>query len=282
MLGASSDPLMAPRAPAFGSTIRDPTWGSGEDDAGAMLQELISEYGYWAVFVGTFFEGETILVLGGVAAKLGYLDYWTVVLAAFVGSTLGDQLWYFLGYRYGHWVLVRLPGWRAPMDRAFRLLNKYDTWFILSFRFIYGIRTVSSVVIGMAKVPPRRFIPLNIVAAAIWASVVAYLGYAFGHAIELFLEEFHQYANYVLGGLIGIAILVWIVHTIRRSRQSRAVVVEENPGGPPAFHHIDAAATERKPDSAPEAAAPARREPAGSQVSTGVSARAPHSAQEPS
>lgn len=247
------------------------------------MQELISEYGYWAVFVGTFFEGETILVLGGVAAKLGYLDYWTVVLAAFIGSTLGDQLWYYLGYRYGHWVLVRFPGWRAPMERAFRLLNKYDTWFILSFRFIYGIRTVSSVVIGMAKVPPRRFIPLNIIAAAIWAPVVAYLGYAFGHAIELFLEEFHQYANYVLGGLIGLAVLVWIVHTIHRSRKSREVVVEEKPDGLPEFHHIHVDESDKSMDPTSEPAAPARREPAAvSQVSTGVSARAPHSAQEPS
>lgn len=248
---------------------------------GAPMKELIAEYGYWAIFVGTFFEGETILVLGGVAAKLGYLEIEWVIVAAFVGSTLGDQLWYFLGYRYGHWVLSRFKSWAGPMERAFRLLNKYDTTFILSFRFIYGVRTVSSVVIGMAKVPPQRFIPLNIIAAAIWAVVVAYLGFSLGHAFELFMEELHTYGEYILGGLIGVGALVWLWHTFRRKKASRDIVVEEHPGAPPEFRHVPHPDDDPPPPPGTEGGAKPV-EPAEAQTSTGVSRRPPHSVQDPS
>jgi membrane protein DedA with SNARE-associated domain len=245
------------------------------------MQKLISEYGYLAIFVGTFFEGETILVLAGVAAQLGYLDIQWVIVSAFFGSTLGDQVWYYLGYRYGHWVLNRFKGWRGPMERAFALLNKYDTTFILSFRFIYGVRTVSSVVIGMAKVPPQRFIPLNVLAAFIWAVAVAYLGYSLGHAFELFLDEFHTYAEYVLGSLIGVCVVIWIAHTIIRSRQSRGIVVEEHPGGLPEFRHVPTADEPGRDDGPPDG--PDKPvETVGAQTSTGVSRRPPHSVHDPS
>src|SRR5215472_18090019 len=107
------------------------------------MDELVSQYGYLAVFIGTFFEGETILVLGALAAHRGYLDLPFVVLCGFSGSLIGDQLWFYLARRYGKRFLERRPSWRHRTDRALALLDKYDTLFILSFRFLYGLRTVS-------------------------------------------------------------------------------------------------------------------------------------------
>ena len=64
------------------------------------LESAIHSYGYWAILVGTFLEGETVLVLGGLAAFQGFLSLPGVILAAFVGSMCGDQLFFFLGRRY--------------------------------------------------------------------------------------------------------------------------------------------------------------------------------------
>ena len=46
------------------------------------LPGLIESYGYLAVFVGAFLEGETILALAGLAAYRGYMDFKLVVLVA--------------------------------------------------------------------------------------------------------------------------------------------------------------------------------------------------------
>ena len=58
------------------------------------LQSIIENYGYAAIFIGTFLEGETILILAGLAAHQGYLVLTWVILAAFLGSLCGDQLFF--------------------------------------------------------------------------------------------------------------------------------------------------------------------------------------------
>ncbi len=61
------------------------------------FNNFLHDFGYFALFLGTFFEGETILVLAGFLAFRGYMDINLVVVVAFFGSYAGDQLWYFMG-----------------------------------------------------------------------------------------------------------------------------------------------------------------------------------------
>ena len=79
-----------------------------------MLQQFLQEFGYFALFLGTFFEGETILVLAGFLAFRGYMDINLVVVVAFFGSYAGDQLWYFLGRKHGRKLLARVSEDLAP------------------------------------------------------------------------------------------------------------------------------------------------------------------------
>ena len=64
------------------------------------LQSIIENYGYAAILIGTFLEGETILVLAGLAAHQGCLVLTWVILAAFMGSLCGDQLFFYLGRKH--------------------------------------------------------------------------------------------------------------------------------------------------------------------------------------
>jgi membrane protein DedA with SNARE-associated domain len=186
-----------------------------------MLESLIDTYGYLAVLVGTFLEGETVLVLGGFAANRGYLALPWVIMAAFIGTLCGDQLFFFLGRKHSQRVLARHPSWKARADRAQRLLERFRTPLILVFRFMYGLRTVIPFAIGMSKVPTREFIALNIVSALIWAAIVGAGGYLFGHALELMLGNIKHYELEVLGAIAVIGALVWIVYFfLRRMRRS--------------------------------------------------------------
>ena len=73
------------------------------------LESLVDAYGYVAVLVGTFLEGETILILGGFAAHRGYMALPWVILAAFIGSLCGDQLFFFLGRWHSQAILSKRP-----------------------------------------------------------------------------------------------------------------------------------------------------------------------------
>ncbi len=106
------------------------------------VQSLVTQYGvliYAVIFVWTFLEGETFVIFAGAAAAQDTLNIWVLLLTAWFGSFSGDQMWFWIGRRYGSALLEKRPKWRAGVDGALDLLKRYDTWFILSFRFIYGV-----------------------------------------------------------------------------------------------------------------------------------------------
>ena len=126
------------------------------------LVQLISQYGYLAVFVGALLEGEAILVLAGFAAQQGHLSLAWVLAIAFVGGTLGDQIFFWLGKRWGGGLLRRIPGARESTLRVSRLLQRYDAWLVFGIRFMYGLRIAGPIAMGALGVAPRRFAIFNV------------------------------------------------------------------------------------------------------------------------
>ena len=175
------------------------------------LQHFLETYGYIAVFIGTFLEGEAILVLGGLAAKMGHLDLKNVILTAMLGTTLGDQLYFFIGRRYGKAILKRHPNWQTKADRLDRLLNKWDIVLVLSFRFMYGLRTVASFAFGMSSIPTKKFIFLNILGALLWSTVIGSAGYLIGHGLELLLDDLHHHQLLVFASFLLVFASIWVV-----------------------------------------------------------------------
>ena len=95
------------------------------------------------------------------------------------------------------------------------MLKKYDIWFILTFRFLYGVRNVTPPALALAGVPHRRFAILNFFAAGIWAVSFAGAGYLFGQAFKSVLDDAHKYFGYVLLGMFTLAVAWGLYHTIR-------------------------------------------------------------------
>jgi membrane protein DedA with SNARE-associated domain len=176
------------------------------------LETLLKAYGYWAVLIGTFAEGETVLVLGGFAAHRGYLALPWVILAAFVGSLMGDQLFFYLGRKHTQWVLARRPLWKARIDRAHQLMERFRTLLILGFRFMYGLRTIIPFLLGMSSVSTKKFIILDVIAAFVWAVAVGTGGYLFGNILEIILGDIKHYELPILGAMAIIGLLLWAVH----------------------------------------------------------------------
>lgn len=180
------------------------------------LSELITDYGYPVILIGTFLEGETILVIGGFAAHLGYLRLPWVILAAFAGTVGGDQLFYFLGRRHGEWLLTRRPRWKPRVERIKPLVGRYRIPIILLFRFFYGVRTVTPFALGMQGVPVGLFLPLNLIGAVLWALCFGMTGYLFGHALELILGDLRLVEEWILLVLALGGAGVWLAHRLRQ------------------------------------------------------------------
>jgi membrane protein DedA with SNARE-associated domain len=184
------------------------------------ISSLIQQYGYIVILAGSFLEGETVLVLGGLAAHLGYLELPWVILCAFAGSTFGDQLYFFLGRYNGQQLLAKHPKWQSKVERVLELLHRHQNLVILSCRFLYGLRIVTPFALGMSRVGVLRFVGLNLLGAAIWATTIATLGYLFGHALEAILGEIKRYEHVVMLAVVAIGLGLWL-RSVWRGRRGR-------------------------------------------------------------
>lgn len=149
-----------------------------------VIADFVRDWGYLAVLCGSIFEGEIILITASALAACGYLSIYKVFLTAFITTSITDQILFFLGYKLGtDWAIKRFPKIEKLRDRVFSMLHRMDIFFIFAFRFIYGIRTVSPLIIGSAKIKPIRFIIFNIFSGMCWAFVCCFLGYTIADVV---------------------------------------------------------------------------------------------------
>lgn len=175
------------------------------------IESYIIHYGYIVILLMTFFGGEEFLMLAGFLAHRGYLTFSLIVLSGFTGSLVADQLYFFLGRKKGLAFLNKHPSWKIRADRIRKLLQQHQNLVILLFRFVYGIRAVTPVLIGVSNVSSFKFLVLNAVGALTWAIALTSLGYFFGHTAELLLDDVKKYEFVIIGIIILVGLVVWIL-----------------------------------------------------------------------
>ena len=183
------------------------------------LPGLINTYGYLAVMVGAFLEGETILALAGLAAFHGYLDFYTVVAIALVAGFAGDQFFFFLGRRHGTRILARFPHAQDHALAFDAMLARWHAPLIVAVRFMYGFRIVGPILLGMGRVSSLKFVVYNFVGALIWAPLIASIGYFFGSLVEVVLGDVEDFEIWLFVALAA-ACAVGVVLGRLRSRRA--------------------------------------------------------------
>ncbi|MFD0684426.1 DedA family protein [Actinomadura fibrosa] len=130
---------------------------------------------------------ETLVVTAGVFAAHGRPFLVLVIAAAAVGAFCGDHVSYGIGRLAGD----RLERWlrpgtrrRAAYDQAGRILAKRGGLVLIIARYIPGGRTAATLVMGAVEHPLRSFSAYDAVAAVLWASYSALIGYLGGAAFQ--------------------------------------------------------------------------------------------------
>lgn len=177
---------------------------------------FIGPLGYVAVFLGTMLEGESVLALAGLAAQHGYLMFPAVVVVAVIGAFLGDQVFFFIGRRYGNRVLARFPSLAARAPRIQALLRRWDVLAVVLVRFLYGMRVAGPIVIGSSGIPAWRLALFNFIGALIWAPLVAGIGYFAGQALETWVGRLHHVGIIALMVVALAGVAAWLVVQSRK------------------------------------------------------------------
>lgn len=165
---------------------------------------LIANYGLLAIFLGAGIEGETMVMLGGVFAHRHLVGYWSAALAASAGSFAADQLLFFAGRYARHYRPIQKLIEQPTFVRVTQLLERHPTGFIFAFRFLYGLRVLSPIAIGMSSIPTAMFVVLNAAAALIWGPLFTGIGYLFGQGIEQAFGHLslHRHMFIALGAIV--------------------------------------------------------------------------------
>ena len=182
------------------------------------ISALLHTHIYTAIVLGSLVEGETTVVLAGFAAHQGYAPWWAVTLLAAVINFAWDQSLFALGRWRGDWVLSKAPRLRDGVQRLSLLIHRHRRWAVFGVRFMYGLRTAGPIALGLARVPWPDFIVFNAFGAAVWATVFAGLGYAFGNAIARVIGVAAHYEALAVLAILLLGIVAFGAHRWRRSR----------------------------------------------------------------
>jgi membrane protein DedA with SNARE-associated domain len=155
------------------------------------FEHFLSDYGALALFVTVTLEalgaplpGESAIIAASAAAAAGKLSITWVVLAAFVGSVIGDNIGYLIGRKLGRPVILR-HGARfgvtdAALARAEDIVRRRGPFIVVIARFIVLLRQLNGLVAGTTKMPWPRFLAANMVGAALWVGLWTTLAYKLG------------------------------------------------------------------------------------------------------
>jgi membrane protein DedA with SNARE-associated domain len=183
---------------------------------------LIAQHGYLFAFVGTLFEGEMVLVLGGIAAHGHLLHFGPLLLVGAAGGFLGDQIYFFVGRRWGLRLVTRFAALHKAADRVTAMVDRHPALTVIGVRFLYGLRTAGPLAIGMSKVHWLTFAVANAIGACVWSVTWVVLGSAAGEAMQRVLGRMQRIEHWVLAAALIVALGAWIAHRIREAARARA------------------------------------------------------------
>ena len=195
------------------------------------LQRIIGDYGYWAVALGILLEdfglptpGETLLITGAILASAGALNIYVLLLLAWLGAVIGDNIGYLIGRTGGHRLMVRY-GTRfgvtdARLKQVEAFFDRYGAWVIVFARFVLVLRQFNGIVAGTLDMHWLRFLILNAIGAALWVAFWGILSFWLGKGILVYVHELHLLAP-LFAALAAIVVVAGGVYLWWRYRRRR-------------------------------------------------------------
>ena len=194
----------------------------------SFIIQLIKTYGYPVIGIGIFLEcmgvpfpGETVLVLGGVAASMGHMNLAAVIIIAASAAILGDNMGYFIGNKFGRKIIKifeKVPFFHYKhVDQAEKFFKTHGNKTVFIGRFTAILRTYAALFSGIFKMDYRTFFLYNFSGGVLWAIVFGFLGFYIGNNLPL-LGKIVGNLNFIF---IVVAIAVAIFLLVRHIHAKR-------------------------------------------------------------
>jgi len=157
------------------------------------LKYLLEIHGYIILFVWGMLEGEAGLIMAGLLAHNGMMNLYLAIFVAGFGGFAGDQVYFYIGRFNKDYVIRKFKGQRRKFAFAHLLLKHYGWPIIFMQRYMYGMRTIIPISIGLTRYDARKFAFINLISAWCWAAITIVPVWFFGDEIMIVLHWAKEY-----------------------------------------------------------------------------------------
>jgi membrane protein DedA with SNARE-associated domain len=203
------------------------------------LEPTLNRFGYLAlglIFLEDFgvpVPGETVLIIAAVYAGTGRFSVWLVGLIGFVAAVLGDNVGFAIGHfggrplaeRYGKYIFLT----PERLDKTASFFDRHGGKVIVIARFVEGLRQANGIIAGITGMHWTKFLPFNMIGAALWVGLWVSVGYFSGSHINSIYHTVTKYQTYFAIAVV-LAILAFIAHRVWRMRKERNEREAKAPG----------------------------------------------------
>lgn len=154
--------------------------------------DFLIKYGYVILAIYSFAGGFLTLLAAGTLASIGKMDITAVIVIATVFNFLGDFFFFtyvkFLKkyFTRDYNALAKKFGRKAAYTR---LLIRKKGWIGMFIqKYLYIVRTLYPIVLGMMGYSTKKFMILNLAASLLWATSLGLFSYFFSSIIIEFFK----------------------------------------------------------------------------------------------
>ncbi len=182
----------------------------------------LATYGYIVLFLYSFGGGFFALVAAGILSYAGKMDITISISVAFLANFIGDTVLFYIARYNKQIVLPYLKKHRRKLALSHILMKKYGDKIIFFQKFIYGIKTLIPITIGLTKYDFVKFSIYNLFSALVWALLFGLGSYYSGEyllKVALFLKSHLWITPLVL--LFMLYLLWFYMQKATRKRRGR-------------------------------------------------------------
>jgi membrane protein DedA with SNARE-associated domain len=170
------------------------------------MEQFIQDWGYIALFLYSFGGGFLALAIAGAFSYAGDLNIYITVIVAGVSNFIGSQfLFYFAKYNKSY-MDETVNKHRRKVAMVKTMLKKYGSFMIFIQKYIYGVKTLVPLVMGISAYNPFKDTVLNAIASAIWAIVIGYISFTAGKLLLSFADDFKYVGFFTVLLVLGILV----------------------------------------------------------------------------
>src|SRR5213080_2578087 len=151
----------------------------------SMAVRFLSRWGYFAILFAAFWEGEAVLITAGTLCGAGLLDWRLTILAAAIGGSAGDQIYFYAAHERAARAIKKSKRLSKWYPKVSKFVLRHSTVAVLLSRFAAGLRITIPLVCATAGMPAKKYSTLNLVSGFAWASTWVAISYQIGARLAL-------------------------------------------------------------------------------------------------